>query len=338
MTHIDFNFDKPTISKGVLDFLAENLIEDPDTNRDVVKKNLIDSLAIIAKGNKLDYGSANNLLQAVLRSLNLEDSSVEDEIAPANTQSADDSLCSQLPEVSATSPKVGEPVRKISPDKKLKEICKFYARGHCTRNKDCRFDHPKICNKFRQFGSTSNDSEGCDGKCNAFHPNACRRSLKDKTCSFPDCRFFHLKGTRRNPNPNGSSSQNWRSYQDNQNQNQSRPSFESKNRFAGLSKKAQKRGRNPRPGPPKNTHTTPQAPKLQKPETVTQEEKTQLGQTLEAILKRLAAMETKQASYPQLHQPVQPQMFPAVPQPGTKTQFQWASQPPWLPTQTQSQF
>ena len=31
-------FDKPTISKGVLDFLSDNLIEDPNTNRDVVKK------------------------------------------------------------------------------------------------------------------------------------------------------------------------------------------------------------------------------------------------------------------------------------------------------------
>ena len=33
-----FNFDKPTISKGVLDFLSDKLIEDPNTNRDVVKK------------------------------------------------------------------------------------------------------------------------------------------------------------------------------------------------------------------------------------------------------------------------------------------------------------
>ena len=77
-------------------------------------------------------------------------------------------------------------------DKKKKEVCKFYPRGHCNRSKECRFDHPNICQKFRQFGRISNDSKGCDGKCNAFHPNACRRSLKDKTCSFPDCRFITL--------------------------------------------------------------------------------------------------------------------------------------------------
>ena len=51
MTKIDFNFDKPTISKGILDFLAQNLKESPDANRDVVKKNLQESLATIAKGN-----------------------------------------------------------------------------------------------------------------------------------------------------------------------------------------------------------------------------------------------------------------------------------------------
>ena len=61
MATVDFNFDKPTISKGIIDFLSENLIEDPNTNPNVVKKNIKESLAIIAKGNKLDYGSANNL-------------------------------------------------------------------------------------------------------------------------------------------------------------------------------------------------------------------------------------------------------------------------------------
>ena len=86
MARIEFNFEKPTISKGVLDFLSANLIEDPDTNWDKVKKNLKESLVSIAKGHKLDYGSANNLLHRVLGSLSLEDSSVDDEITPASSQ------------------------------------------------------------------------------------------------------------------------------------------------------------------------------------------------------------------------------------------------------------
>ena len=353
MAKIDFNFEKSTISKGILDFLSEKLVEDPDTNWDVVKKNLKESFAVIAKGNKLDYGSANNLLLGVLRALNLEDSSVEDEIALAVSQSADDfdSLPSQLPPASRTPTTEGSPkAKKIAPNfvesgssnltlptDGKKEVCRFFARGHCNRSKDCRFYHPRICNKFRQHGSTSTDPKGCDGKCNAFHPNACRQSLREKTCSFQDCRFFHLKGTKRTSSTNNESSNNhWhsnqhtsdRNGQKNQSQSHSRQNFESKNRFAGLSKKAQKRGENPTLRP------TPQPPIT---DTVSQQEKVQLAQTLEAIMKRLTTMESKQSSYPQF-QPVQPLLSPAVPQLGSQTQQQhqlWASQPHWPQTPSQ---
>ena len=37
MATIDFNFNKPTISMGILEFLSENQKENPDVNRDVVK-------------------------------------------------------------------------------------------------------------------------------------------------------------------------------------------------------------------------------------------------------------------------------------------------------------
>ena len=51
-----------------------------------------------------------------------------------------------------------------------KEICRYYARGKCNKARECRFDHPNICKKFRQLGSVSNNKKGCDGKCNDFHP------------------------------------------------------------------------------------------------------------------------------------------------------------------------
>ena len=75
---------------------------------------------------------------------------------------------------------------------------------------------------------------------------------------------------------------------------------------------------------------------------MTQQEKSQLSQTLETIMKRLTAMESRQAAYPhpgvQLHPTVQPLLSPAVPQPGTQTQYQWGSQPQWTQSQTQPQF
>ena len=225
---------------------------------------------------------------------------------------------------------------------KKKELCRFYARGHCTRSKECRFDHPTICNKFRKNGSISTNPSGCDGKCKSFHLNTCRSSLQHKTCSFQECRFFHLKGTKRSSNPDtnrGSSrDSNWRSNQErtamhnnrdhqrNQGQNRSRTNAESNNRFASFNHDS------------KNWNPN-LAPVKKKMESETPEDRIQLGQTLQAIMQRLSAMESRQMHYQQPTyqpaQPIQPLMSPAVPQPGTQTQNQWASQPPWTQTQTQ---
>ena len=53
-----------------------------------------------------------------------------------------------------------------------------------------------MCKKFRQFGDKISNVKGCDEKCGFFHPNACRNSLNDKTCTYKECRFFHLSGTK----------------------------------------------------------------------------------------------------------------------------------------------
>ena len=78
-----------------------------------------------------------------------------------------------------------------------KPLCKVYAKGHCRHKEGCRFDHPKICFKFRSFGLKSINEKGCENqKCSFLHPNACRDSLKTKTCPREECRFFHHKGTK----------------------------------------------------------------------------------------------------------------------------------------------
>ena len=81
---IDLNFDKPPISRGILELLVQHLKEDPD--RDVLKPSLREGLAVISKGNKLQYGPANYLLVSILRILGLEDSDIEDEITPSDSQ------------------------------------------------------------------------------------------------------------------------------------------------------------------------------------------------------------------------------------------------------------
>ena len=77
-----------------------------------------------------------------------------------------------------------------------KPICKFYKNGKCKNNKDCQFEHPRICKKFWAFGLKKFNEKGCDEKCGEFHTNACLDSLQNKTCPRKDCRFFYLKGTK----------------------------------------------------------------------------------------------------------------------------------------------
>ena len=79
---------------------------------------------------------------------------------------------------------------------KGKTLCKFYKNGRCKKDHNCNFLHPKICRKFNQFGNKQDNAKGCDEKCGFFHPNACRSSLKYRNCSYKECRFYHLSGTK----------------------------------------------------------------------------------------------------------------------------------------------
>ena len=377
---LNLDFEKQTMSRGVVDLLSNRLQDDPE--KDVLLLSLKECLAKLAKRNKLPYMAANYLLANILNALVIEGSDISDEITHVTLpdSQADDLTqgekgVTQGPTTGASgsgsgpgsgsgsgsgpgpSPNSDPNLNPRSdaasnpPNFKKKETCRFYARGKCNRKNDCRFDHPAICKKFRQFGSKSSDPKGCEGKCSAFHPNACRSSLLNRTCSFKDCRFFHLKGTKtmnsdqhNSTDQNNPSNGNWRSNQqpegqgrNNQSnrskQNKPRPGFESKNRFASLNQTNNN-------STDQNQDANPGATK--KGEQVTQEEKLQLSQTLEAIMKRLTAMETRQAAYHlqglQLHSPVQPLLSPAVPPPGTQTQYQWASQPHWTQSQTQPQY
>ena len=44
----------------------------------------------------------------------------------------------------------------------LKPLYKFYKNGQCKRAKECRFDHPAIRKKFRQFGPKTSNDKGCE--------------------------------------------------------------------------------------------------------------------------------------------------------------------------------
>ncbi len=361
---INLDFEKCTLSKCALDILQNGLPEDPD--QIVSKLSYKECLTSVAQGKKLQNAPANYLLLGLLRTFCIENCLPEDEFLPGDSVDEKDlekdlgkdhTLSQSWAEDESSqytnptpgsstdkSPGFGAPTedkaaktpkygRKESTEEKGKgkekqrkeETCRFYLNGKCKHNVDCRFQHPKICPKFRQDGDC--EVKGCAGNCGFLHPNVCRNSLRDKTCTYTECRFFHLKGTKivekwsKKPSNGGSSQRN--------NTSQARTKFESKNRFAGLNQSSSDRGMKKKTPTKKNQNKNqnqkPNTPRVV--ETVTLEEKKHLGQTLEAIMKRLEAMESRPIYYPQSQ--VQPLLSPAVPQTGSQTQFQWGTPNQW---------
>ena len=98
---------------------------------------------------------------------------------------------------------IGDDNRREPGNNEQRPICKFYRQGRCKHgisgNKDgpCNFRHPKPCNKFLANGT--NQRRGCTkgNQCTGFHPQMCHRSLKERICSRRDCKFMHIKGTKR---------------------------------------------------------------------------------------------------------------------------------------------
>ena len=99
----------------------------------------------------------------------------------------------------------------------------FYKNGNCKRGIECRFQHPTICKIYRKFGIKKRNEKGCGERCNQFHPNVCRDSLKSHSCPRKDCRFYHIKGTKNMDFINSIYKKK-----------SSNPNFESKNKFSIL--------------------------------------------------------------------------------------------------------
>ena len=83
-----------------------------------------------------------------------------------------------------------------------KIICRFYKNGSCKHGISgkyggkCKFDHPKMCFKYRDYGSRG--PKGCkESKCQYYHPKLCYNSLQTKECYNERCRFWHLKDVTR---------------------------------------------------------------------------------------------------------------------------------------------
>ena len=54
------------------------------------------------------------------------------------------------------------------------------------KSNECKFNHPKICYKFNQFGPKVGINKGYDEKCGFFHLIAFQKFSKDRTCSYAE--------------------------------------------------------------------------------------------------------------------------------------------------------
>ena len=95
---------------------------------------------------------------------------------------------------------IQEKVNNINNDANNLKTCFNYIKGLCKhgiKGKNCAYNHPKACKKLLNHGTRRN--VGCnEGKhCVFFHPKMCFNSLSKGECFHRQCKFVHVKGTRR---------------------------------------------------------------------------------------------------------------------------------------------
>jgi hypothetical protein len=106
-----------------------------------------------------------------------------------------------------------DPVKESDEDKKKDDnktipVCRHYLQNRCkygrygTKKIDgvsCQKSHPPMCRRYCAHGSLK--KYGCQrGKeCRYYHPPICHSSQFSHECYKKDCRFQHLKNTRRVP-------------------------------------------------------------------------------------------------------------------------------------------
>jgi len=130
---------------------------------------------------------------------------------PSNIDNNKDKLDKQKSEIDSQEEYSDVQMQKkeIKKDAKIKErtkeetVCKYYTKGYCKhgiKGTGCKFRHPKACKKLLLHGNKK--PKGCnEGKnCDHFHPRMCSNSIKKGECFDKDCKFVHVKGTKRKEN------------------------------------------------------------------------------------------------------------------------------------------
>ena len=123
---------------------------------------------------------------------------------PANPNVAGDHAINdcQLTEVNTLEQNHRNEDQEEDESTKKPAICHFFKKGNCKhgmRGKECKYTHPKVCTKFVHHGTRQ--PRGCNlgSSCKDYHPKMCMSSLRKGECFSENCRFNHIKGTKRFP-------------------------------------------------------------------------------------------------------------------------------------------
>ena len=140
------DFNKPSISKKIEKFLLDNLKTEKEK----------ESLINITTGKSVLKTDAIALLITIVQTMTTVDGKDGEEFEPVISKEDDttDPLQGTSKQAIAADAKAkSEDPQKLDPkfDPK-KTLCKFYANGSCKYKHECRFDHPKMCNKFIKNG------------------------------------------------------------------------------------------------------------------------------------------------------------------------------------------
>ena len=98
------------------------------------------------------------------------------------------------------------PRRNRGPSSKTGPVCAAYKKRECPHGltgkrlisgKPCPYRHPPRCFRWCQNGDDK--KRGClrGEECKYFHPKLCQTSVAKRMCQKEDCKYIHLKGTRR---------------------------------------------------------------------------------------------------------------------------------------------
>ena len=194
---IVMDFNKPSISKKIEKFLLENLKTEKEK----------ESLINVTTGKSVLKGDAIALLLSIIQAMTIADEVNMEEFEAVRL--TDDGDKEKAEDKSKSEPTAGHSGANIQfqngaaktdlPKTKFnsENVCQFFASNKCRFGKECRKEHPKICNKFKKFGLNKfNKNHGCKDECEFFHPRACYEAMKTKTCKRTACKFYHIAGTK----------------------------------------------------------------------------------------------------------------------------------------------